>query len=150
MNQETIYSSLIQMVGHSESTTWNRFYNYLMANSILILAWATLYSIEKSNISAKIVMSSICILGGISGPFFSCLAARGRKFLNNYVDLGCKLENDTILWSMNLNDYKILNKLVYWRDNLPYKKASSHYILIVGPGLFTVFYIVLFIVSIKK
>ena len=68
-----------------------------MGNSILVLAWATVYvgttpSMDKC--ATKLVLYGICALGGVMGPFFACLGRRGRHFLNLYLDQGTKMEND--------------------------------------------------------
>ena len=40
---EHIYDSYRELVIHSENISWGRFQNLLIINSILVVAWATLF-----------------------------------------------------------------------------------------------------------
>ena len=43
MTLKEVYASLVQMTISAETVSWNRFYNFLMFNTILVLAWATIW-----------------------------------------------------------------------------------------------------------
>jgi hypothetical protein len=74
-----LHAALIQMVIHAESISWNRFYNFLMGNSILVLAWATIYGSQDRSILSSIVLSAICVFGASSGVAWAELGKRSRK-----------------------------------------------------------------------
>jgi hypothetical protein len=68
-----LYSALVQMVNNAESISWNRFYNFLMGNSILVLAWATIYASQDRSTLTSIVLSAICVFGAGSGIVWAAL-----------------------------------------------------------------------------
>ncbi len=142
-----IYSALVQLVIHAESITWNRFYNYLTGNSILVLAWATIFSSDQRRILRSLVMVGICLLGGLSGLAWAGLGKRGRAFLNKFVDLSAGLENDSTCWPQAQMQRKPLSIAREMREDLGYKRFGSYYLLTWGPRLFSVLYLLLLIAS---
>lgn len=69
-----IYPVLVQLVIYAESITWNRFYNFLMGNSILILAWATIFvSPCSKGLGGKSVLVAISLLGAASGVAWAAI-----------------------------------------------------------------------------
>jgi hypothetical protein len=142
-----IYSALVQMVTNAESITWNRFYNFLMGNSILVLAWATLFVSQANRPLEGYVMLAICIFGGASGPFWAWLGERGRNFLNAYVDQAIIIEDK---WPESFNELKIFTKSKHMRDNLPRKMAGSYYLLKFIPWGFSILYLVMFMATIYR
>lgn len=148
-----VFQTITILVDNAENTRWNRFYNYLMANSILILSWATIFTSQaKSKIqpdTSNLVMVLICILGAFSGVAWSVLGYRGSNFLWMYSGLGKSIESDQSLWPEELADYIPFTKMKELSNNLRFKKLNSYYILTFGPLLLSVFYIILFLVSIN-
>ena len=67
ITDKELYPSLVQLRIHADSVTWNRFYNFLMFNSILVLAWATVYAAHPRPIGAWAVLVAFCFFGGLSG-----------------------------------------------------------------------------------
>ena len=91
LSPSDLYHGAIQSITSAESTTWNRTYNFLTANSILILAWATFFA--SSNCAEKawilIALSSVGVfLSVVWAPFSS----RSRKYLELYMMLARDLE----------------------------------------------------------
>lgn len=147
---KTVYSALVQLVIHAESITWNRFYNFLMANSILVLAWAVIYVSRSYSPIVTITLLSICILGGLSGPFWAGLGFRGRKFLDVYVKLASNIEADTSLWPNTILQYKPFSKTRDLIRSLPCGWSGSRYILVAAPLAFMILYIVLTVASLTR
>ncbi|MBI2980620.1 MAG: hypothetical protein HYY41_07380 [Chloroflexi bacterium] len=146
-----IYSVIVQLVVHAESISWDRFYNFLIANSILILSWATIFSSIKNSWSVTVVLLAICLLGAVSGICFEKLGIRGRGFLDRYIALGSQIEADSTNWPPELEGNKPLTETMNLRDNrLPYRWSGSRYVLRFGPLSFTILYIVLFVVSLIR
>ncbi len=148
LSAKEIYSDLVQLVKHSELLRWNRFHNYLMINSILVVAWAIIYVSEQCSPIKIFVLIGICILGGISGIVWSGLGYRSCKFHNRFLKMAKELENKHITFPKKLNEkYKIMNETDEMRESLKYKIFSSWNILRIGPCCFTVFYILLLFVN---
>lgn len=144
-----IYSSILQLVNYAESTTWNRLYNFLMANSILILAWATIYVSQSKTHIKTIVMVAICVIGAISGFFFGLLGIRGRLILKEYIKLGRSIEAKPKFWPIDLQEHKLFTDIERIRDQTHFRWAGSFYILPVGPWTFAVLYIILLYASLE-
>lgn len=144
-----MYSSIIQMIIQAETITWNRFYNFLMFNTILILAWATIYASDPRPNMAQMVLVTMCILGGISGVAWAALGFRGRKFLEEYINLAVKFESDSKCWSSDLDQYKMLTLTRTLIKSLPFGWSGSRYLLTIGSLAFTAFYAFLFYVAVK-
>lgn len=92
-----VYESYRELVIQSENVSWHRFENFLLINSILVLAWATIFvemncSLKEIITSAKIVMTTISIFGAISGIAWSNLEQRSRSYLNQYRDKAKAIE----------------------------------------------------------
>jgi len=140
---EGMYSCVAQFLMHAENTSWNRFYNFLMVNSILVLAWATLYNPLDLTPQRDVVLTAICILGGVSCVFWAGLGYRGRQFVNLFVEIG-QLEPATPKPPATLDSWPGLFKLIDYKiHSYSHSWAGSYYILTFGPLVFMVLYAVL-------
>lgn len=150
ISPKEVYSSIVQFVCALESSTWNRFYNYLMGNSILILAWATVFASNINPVIVLLVLASICFFGGLSGLFWSATAERGKKFMMVYLELGKKLEENPNLFPKDLSQYKHFTENLRLSETLPKGWGGSYRILKYGPLSFTILYVVLLLASILR
>jgi hypothetical protein len=148
MTAKELYPALVQLIIHAESVTWNRFYNFLMFNTILVLAWATVWVSGASQLKA-VILVAISSLGGVSGVFWAALGYRGRAFLSDYMKMATDLEADSNVWAGEIEKYKPATKSIALRDSLRFSWAGSRVILIAGPLAFTVLYGVMFCVSLR-
>ena len=144
--QDKAYNAFVQLVMHAENISWNRFYNYLMAMTFLILAWATIYVADSDLPMIKVILISISILGFLSGLFWAALGYRGRCFLFEYAKKGSEIEKDTTIWSEN--NFKPLTYSIELRDNLPFGFFGSRFILVTVPILISILYAILFFASV--
>jgi hypothetical protein len=142
------YLALVQLIIHAESTTWNRFYNFLMGNSILVVAWAALFA-SNSKSDATPVLVTICLLGAFGGIAWAALAVRGRRNLNEFVELGKLIEAESSLWTTALAAVKPLSKAADLRETQAFPWAGSFYLLVFGSLAFSVLYSVMLIVSVE-
>ena len=142
-----VYSALVQLVIHAESITWNRFNNFLMGNSILVLAWATVFVSTTHSCMTTFVLSAICILGVLSGPAWAALGARGRKYHDKYVALASNMETDSTCWPGELDKHKPFAQTEDIRGTLPNRWSTSYFLLQAGPWCFAILYIVLLVAS---
>ena len=147
ISAKEVYSALVQLVIHAESITWDRFNNFLMGNSILVLAWATIFVSTTDSRMTTFVLSAICILGVLSGPAWAALGARGRKYHDNYVKLASNIEIDPTCWPIELDKNRPSEKTKEIRDASPSRWSSSRFLLQAGPWCFTALYIVLLVAS---
>jgi hypothetical protein len=147
MTPKELYPSLVQMIINAENITWNRFYNFLMFNTILVLSWATLWTAASAPHSRPVVLVAICILGSLSGIFWAALGYRGRAFISEFMNMAKEFEADSAVWSKDLEKYRQATKAIELRDSLGYSWAGSRVLLIGGPLAFTVLYGVLLVIS---
>ena len=81
---EHIYDSYRELVIHSEVISWGRFQNLLIINSILVVAWATLFHDNDAHSWGRLVMTAITIPGILTGIAWADLGKRSRQYLDLY------------------------------------------------------------------
>ena len=149
-----VYDTYVRLVVHAESISWSRFNNFLLANSIFLLAWTTLFSSRQPSPSpARFVMALICVLGILSGFAWAELGKRGRKYLEDYMGKMNAIESETDYndwWEttgVNLNSdaNKKIRPFQVKQDGPQY--GRSYFLLRFGPYFFVGLHVILFIVS---
>jgi hypothetical protein len=139
-----VWLGLIQIIGDTEAISWNRLYNFLMGNSILVLAWATIYTSHDNHPITRIVLTAICVLGGVSGPFWAALSSRTRAHLDQELKNAMEVEAH-FGWGS-------LPKPI--TDGNPIREgaglSSNRNILVCAPLLFTILYVVMFVASLVR
>lgn len=117
------YSAIVQFLIHAEQISWNRFNNFLLGNSFLILAWAAIYDFKGDAYSGIItfVLITICVIGGFTGILFAFLGYRGREFLKEYKEMGAKIEADVTLWPEKFREHKVFTESQFLTQNIPFK-----------------------------
>ena len=146
---QVLYPSLVQLIIHAEAISWNRFYNFLMFNTILILAWSTIYVAQSRPPGVVAVLATMTLLGTASGIAMAGLGVRGRRFLDEYVGLAEKIEADDKCWAPELQQYKPLTLTKECIKKFPHGWAGSRYLLTWGSVAFAIFHVFLFHVSIR-
>ena len=134
---------------NAETVSWNRFYNFLMFNTILVLAWATVWVGTASPALKAVILVAICVLGCVSGIFWAALGYRGRAFLYEYAKMAADLEAESTLWLADIQKYKPLTRTIELRDSLSFGWAGSRVVLIAGPLGFSVLYGIMLCVSLR-
>jgi hypothetical protein len=86
------YEATVDHWTHAEDTRWSLLNNYLTGNSILILAWAALFTSQAP------YRRFLCAVLAVGGLFISILWAglshRGNGFIHMYANLGISIENE--------------------------------------------------------
>jgi len=140
------YAAIIQLIVVAETTSWNRFYNFLMFASVLIVAWAAIYSQSTPPKGATFIMASISVFGFISGFAWGGLGWRGRAMQKIFVDEGKKLEERTPGPAEgqppHVNPCAIAAEK---RDSMKFSKFSSFYLLIGVPILCGLLFLLLLV-----
>jgi hypothetical protein len=93
-----VYATLTQMIVQVENISWNRFYNFLMGSSILVLAWGTLYASDHKGWYVKLVLVLLCLVGCASGPPWAKMGVRARNHLEVLFEMACALESHHAVW----------------------------------------------------
>jgi hypothetical protein len=156
MEAKELYPSLIQMIIQAENITWSRFNNFLMFNTILVLAWSTIYAADPSlQHSQKWPLGAFCLIGVLSGVSWAFLGYRGRAYLKKYLEIAEAFENDHHVWGNELNkeDYKLAKTTsaltVELNNCVCLKLGSSKCLLTIIPAAFSILYLFLIYVSFK-
>ena len=152
VSAKELYQGLIELVKISETISWGRFNSFLLFNSILILAWSTVFTskiILNSGLSL-IVLVAIVILGMTSGVFWAGLGKRGRAFVKHYLDQASYVEKDKDCWGEELKKYKPLTKAAEMRDNPRGYYSSSYFLLRAVPWSFTILHGILLVVTVLR
>jgi hypothetical protein len=123
--------------------TWNRFSNYLLFTSVIIVAWATLWASGSDAGRNGKVLVGLCLLGIVSGPYWAALGYRGRKMLDAIEKMGRTFEQDPNLWPERLRAYKQTEMFLGLRDKLPGRWAGSFWLHTCAPLVMTVLYLVM-------
>ena len=61
----TLYPALVQLAAHGQENKSITLYNFSMFNTILVLAWATVF-VNTDAVLEAVVSTAICILGAVS------------------------------------------------------------------------------------
>jgi hypothetical protein len=163
-DRRTMYATIIQLVCNAEQVSWNRLYNLLTCNTILILSWAALQSSQIAPlISVKFGLSFICLLGFLLGILWSVQGHRGRRFLNHYVHFGRRMENEpqympmplefTIRLRDSLDELGNGNDAIYEPGNSVtqklYNLCGSRTILVIVPIVFSALFFAMLLITWK-
>lgn len=137
-----VYVGVFEMIVNAENVSWNRFYNFLWFNSILIVSWATVWASSNRSTGSSAFLIGVCVLGMVSGVFWWGLGYRGRKFLNLFVEKGVEIENDSMVWADGSEKYRSMCKDIdSYRKSLGWGWAGSWWVLQFGPVVVSLFYL---------
>lgn len=92
---ELAYQAASDHWTHAEQLRWTLLYNFLMAVTILLLAWAAVAGATLDPSWAKrLVLLSLCVGGfGLSLVWFG-LALRAGRFVHHYAEFGRSIESN--------------------------------------------------------
>ncbi len=92
-DRQTLYNASIQLIIHAENTSWTRIINFLTADSILMLAWATIFA--SSDLANKAwVLIIMSLVGFLLSIVWAPFGSRGRRYFKRYVDIAKALEQN--------------------------------------------------------
>ena len=148
----TSYQAVNQHWTHAEQERWSILYNFLMASTILLLAWSAIYASENS--WKWIALISFSFVGFLTSIMWLMIGARVNKFIKRYGELGEKIEEKLKLYEYGpfycgqkiRADENVSKKSESIFEFLSFSISSSFFVLAV-PILFVLVYIVLFILS---
>ncbi|HVR75729.1 MAG TPA: hypothetical protein VMT52_15445 [Planctomycetota bacterium] len=140
LSAKDAYSTAVQLTLRAESISWDRFYSYLTGNSLLILAWVTLFPSSSTESShrgqALLTLSVICLLGLAGGIIWSALGHRGRRYYRAFRSAAIALEDlserPDVKWP--------LTAVHKGTAAFPFPWAGSQRVLVLSPLVFSCFY----------
>src|SRR5215470_14009669 len=74
---------------HGEQMRWTILYNFLVGNTILLVAWATLFVGLLQNpksVGLKVVQIASCVLGFLGGIVWAMLEIRANRFSEGFFE----------------------------------------------------------------
>jgi hypothetical protein len=86
-----VYQIAAQHWAHAEQIRWTLLYNYLMASTILLLAWATVFA--SSSNPSRFVLVVLALAGVILSSVWIALGARATSFVKMYEGVGLRAES---------------------------------------------------------
>jgi hypothetical protein len=139
-----VYQVTSQHWAHAEQIRWTLLYNLLVTNTILVLAWAAIFSTSTRTVTTRMALICLCVVGAVVSSLWVFLERRANGFSRRYTELGQEVEKSLRV------------------DRGPFQAAESHrgklegftahtqtYIVLTAvPGLFVVLFLVLVILSI--
>lgn len=141
MEKSDLYKMISDILASDEEISWSRFYNFSMSNSILALAWATMYTSPSKTIATSIALSSMCVIGILIGFFWSDLGRRSRMHHQCHFNQLLELEKDEEIFSnikLLLRPYSKSSEIRDFANGY----SSNPFILKTTPLMFSVLYIV--------
>jgi len=91
-NPTILYNATTHHWAHAEQIRWTLLYNYLMASTILLLAWATVFT--SCNSWRALLMTTLSIGGIFISALWLGLGIRATGFVKMYASLGTSLESE--------------------------------------------------------
>ena len=143
-----LYNTQIALINAAEAISWARFNNYLFVNSVLIVAWATIYgpadaAARPMSDAASLVLMMISALGIVSGPVWSVLGRRARRILDEVRAQAEVIERTSGYWDQMYDES--LKPLLRTKSLIEGGRhwAKSTQILRYGPWAFSLLYAIL-------
>lgn len=138
------YEAYIGFAQHAEANSWTRFYNFLVFNTILILAWSTIYSQTDRQAYSTFVLALFCIVGASSGFTWYALGKRGREFASFFLEKAAEFETS------RPKNLQVCNSVLDKRKSLPHPRLGSYGHLVSWPLGIAVAYGLLLIVTLAS
>jgi hypothetical protein len=94
-NVAAIYAAATDQWIHAEQMRWTILYNFLVGNTILLVAWSTLYAAFTSHptsLGLRIVLIGSCGVGMFGGVVWAFLEHRANRFSERFFKTGFALE----------------------------------------------------------
>lgn len=92
---EALYAAGSQQWIHAEQMRWTILYNFLVGNTILLVAWSTLFVALVAggrSVGLNIVLLGFCGVGMAGSVVWAFLELRANRFAERYFEAGLTLE----------------------------------------------------------
>jgi hypothetical protein len=144
-------------VRHAETIAQTRFNNFLVADSLLLLAWATVFSAEGQRPDSRLVLIVLAALSAVLGLLWMVLGTRQNKFFRLHLTHLVTLEHSLrpSLWiggpMKDLRDGEPIpigsegSLSLQWLE----RRITPTSLIVIGPGVLLVISLILFLVSVR-
>jgi hypothetical protein len=143
-NVTASYEATVSHWTHAEDTRWSLLSNYFTGSSILILAWAALFT---SQAPYRRLVSTILAIGGVLISFlWAGLSHRANGFVRIYSELGMRLERELVkdlkATGNNPDPWFPFNTAENYRSalNRPARYITSRFTVVSVPLVFALIY----------
>jgi hypothetical protein len=147
-----LYQVAAQLWAHSEQIRWSLLYDYLMASTILLLAWATVFASPLAHGTARAIILVLLAAGGTLISFvWTAFVLRDSTFVDMFENVGVQAEGALTYYrgqaSPPLRGPFVSNRA--HRDKVPtvLRWATSRRVVLLVCGAFTLIYAALTILS---
>jgi hypothetical protein len=141
---DVVYQATVQHWAHSEQIRWTLLYNYLMATTILLLVWATVFISQTP--SRTFILIALGVAGLIVTLSWIPLGLRASSFVEAYTDLGLELEGSRQARKTGAGPFAAADERRRTMGGAV-KLARSRRIVWLVPSVFAVVYSILVAVS---
>ena len=141
----TLYEVASHHWVHGEQMRWTILYNFLVGNTILLVAWATLFVgllQNRGSLGLKVVLIVSCALGILGGVAWALLESRANGFAERFFNLGVDLEKHMPKPS------DLVGPFVAMAQHRAKGMIKTHVVLVVVPVVFAALYVALLVISI--
>ena len=141
----TLYEVASSHWVHGEQMRWTILYNFLVGNTILLVAWATLFVgllQNRDSLGLKIVLIASCALGALGGIVWALLESRANGFAERFFNLGVDLEKYLPKPGDSAGPF---GAMALHRTK---GFVKTYVVLVVVPVVFAVLYVALLVISI--
>jgi hypothetical protein len=146
-----LFKAWMDAWAHLNQTRWGVLYNFLMANSILLLAWSAIATIQTPHIGKKIGMVALCVSGILLGVFWYGVSKRSNVFVVICAESLREIESDLFRQYDKDRDGVpiVLRPFQNFNDKskVPARYAQTHVILAGIPILFILINLCLFVAT---
>ena len=149
INAADVYKVVADYQTFNSQHRWTRLNTVLVANTILILSWAQMFTRGPSTVPGALAMTFLCLVGVLLGISWSILGSRGSKYVDLNFEFAKELEKE-IPYGLP----KIFNKMDGLRKKLEHSRwgwlSSSKNIVTRLPLVFSALFFALLILSWKE
>ena len=147
IDNQSLYTAATSLAIYSEQSRWSRLNSYLVVNSILLVAWATVFASQSGN-NRSCVLAVLCLPGIILGIIWAFLGERSSQYLDILHSSIEKFEK-SIPVEMSLRPFLVVagprEKI---REGGKFNKLTSSRAIVIGvPLVFSLLYVFLGIIS---
>jgi hypothetical protein len=143
MNSDPRYVAAVDLWCHLDQARHTALYNYLMASTILLLAWGTIFATNIFPRSRHDILNVLALAGVVISFVWAAYGIRANKYVIEYEKMAINYEKTFL----NPDTWPFHQRRTI-RDSLPWpgRWASSKYIIPGVPFLFFLVYIALLLV----
>ena len=147
IDNQSLYSAATNLAIYSEQSRWARLNSYLVVNSILLVAWATVFASQSGDHRSS-VLAVLCLPGIALGILWAFLGERSSQYLDILHSSIEKFEK-SIPVEMSLRPFlEIAGLREKVRGGGKLTKLTSSRTIVIGvPIVFSLLYVFLGVIS---